>query len=620
MQKHDISSLEELSQKAKSDLEWFWQSVDKDIGLVWDVPYTKTLDVSKGIAWAKWFVDGKTNIYKSSVEKFAKQNPQKIAYHFVSEDARTSKISYLELDSKVSKLANGLKSLGVKKGDVIAIYLPMIEEAIIAILAASKIGAIQTVIFSGYSTESLQIRLQDCKAKILFVSDGFYRKGKPVSQKQTSEIVLKDNTVEKIIVVSYKGIDNYEESEKIIFYEKLVSTQSIICNTEILDSEDPLFILYTSGTTGMPKGVIHTHGGFSVFAGHQAAYLIDMNQNDTLFWPADIGWITGLVWNVYGLLIMGASAVIYDGALDFPTIDRIWKMLSDYKITIFGISPTAVRLFKKNNVEPLKSYSLDKIKNIPTTGEPLDEDSWWWLFEKVGNKKIPIMNLSGGTEIGGAMLSVFPGMKLKPTTVGIPVPGMDLDVFDDDGNSIQKQNGYLVIKSPWPAMSRGLLNDNARYLETYWSRFENVWFHGDYVFVDEDNLWYMRGRTDDVMNISGHRMSTAEIEHTVISHKKVSDAASIAIPDELTGEAIVVFFVTDDKSEIGLESEISDYVSEKIGKVARPKFVFQLSDLPKTRTGKIMRRLLKLKLLGKDLGDLSSLENPNILDEVPQLG
>ena len=620
MQKHDISSLEELSQKAKSDLEWFWQSVDKDIGLVWDVPYTKTLDVSKGIAWAKWFVDGKTNIYKSSVEKFAKQNPQKIAYYFVSEDARTSKISYLELDSKVSKLANGLKSLGVKKGDVIAIYLPMIEEAIIAILAASKIGAIQTVIFSGYSTESLQIRLQDCKAKILFVSDGFYRKGKPVSQKQTSEIVLKDNTVEKIIVVSYKGIDNYEESEKIIFYEKLVSSQSIICNTEILDSEDPLFILYTSGTTGMPKGVIHTHGGFSVFAGHQAAYLIDMNQNDTLFWPADIGWITGLVWNVYGLLIMGASAVIYDGALDFPTIDRIWKMLSDYKITIFGISPTAVRLFKKNNVEPLKSYSLDKIKNIPTTGEPLDEDSWWWLFEKVGNKKIPIMNLSGGTEIGGAMLSVFPGMKLKPTTVGIPVPGMDLDVFDDDGNSIQKQNGYLVIKSPWPAMSRGLLNDNARYLETYWSRFENVWFHGDYVFVDEDNLWYMRGRTDDVMNISGHRMSTAEIEHTVISHKKVSDAASIAIPDELTGEAIVVFFVTDDKSEIGLESEISDYVSEKIGKVARPKFVFQLSDLPKTRTGKIMRRLLKLKLLGKDLGDLSSLENPNILDEVPQLG
>ena len=620
MQKHNISSLEELSQKAKDDLEWFWKSVDKDIGIVWDAPYTETLDISRGIAWSKWFVGGKTNIYKSSVEKFAKSSPKKIAYYFESEDGQTSKVSYSELDSKVSKLANALKSLGVKKGDVIAIYLPMIEEAILAILAASKIGAIQTVIFSGYSSESLHVRLRDCKAKALFITDGFHRKGKPVSQKQSAYSAIKDTFVEKIIVIPYKRVDDFEESEKIIFYDNLISSQNNHCKTEILDSEDPLFILYTSGTTGNPKGVIHTQGGFSVFAGHQAAYLIDMHENDTLFWPADIGWITGLVWNVYGLLIMGSSSVIYDGALDYPNSERIWKMLSDYQVTIFGISPTAVRLFKKNNLDPLKSYSLDKIKNIPTTGEPLDNDSWWWLFEKVGNKKIPIMNLSGGTEIGGAMLSVFPGMKLKPSTVGIPVPGMNLDVFDDDGNSVKKQNGYLVIKSPWPAMTRGLLNDESRYLETYWSRFDNVWFHGDYVYVDEDDLWYMRGRTDDVINVSGHRMSTAEIEHTVISHEKISDAASIAIPDDLTGEAIVVFFVSGDKSSLNLESEISKYVSEKIGKVAKPKHVFQITDLPKTRTGKIMRRLLRSKLLGKNLGDLSSLENPKILDEIPKLG
>ncbi len=620
MKTHNISSLDELSTKAKDDVEWFWKSVDKDIGIVWDSPYDKILDTSKGIAWSKWFINGKTNIYKSSVEKFTKQNPKKIAYHFVSEDGITSEISYSQLDIKVSKLANGMKSIGVKKGDVIAIYLPMIEEAIIAILAASKIGAIQTVIFSGYSSESLHIRLDDCKAKILFVSDGFYRKGKPVSQKNSVNDAIKNTVVEKTVVVSYKGIDNYEESEKLIFYDNLTSNQNDICDTEILDSEDPLFILYTSGTTGKPKGVVHTHGGFSVFAGHQAAYLIDTHEKDILFWPADIGWITGLVWNVYGLLIMGASAVIYDGALDYPDINRVWKMLSDYGATIFGISPTAVRFFKKNNIEPLKLFSLDKIKNIPTTGEPLDEDSWWWLFEKVGNKKIPIMNLSGGTEIGGAMLSVFPGMKIKPSTVGIPVPGMNLDVFDDNGNSMQKQNGYLVIKSPWPAMTRGLLNDDDRYLETYWSRFENIWFHGDYVYVDEDNLWYMRGRADDVINVSGHRMSTAEIEHTVISHTKISDAASISIPDELTGEAIVVFFVSDNKLDTGLESEISNYISDKIGKVAKPKHVFQLSDLPKTRTGKIMRRLLKSKLLGQDLGDLSSLENPQILDEIPKFG
>ncbi|NNM02748.1 MAG: AMP-binding protein, partial [Nitrosopumilus sp.] len=341
---------------------------------------------------------------------------------------------------------------------------------------------------------------------------------------------------------------------------------------------------------------------------------------DILLWPADIGWITGLVWNVYGLLIMGASAVIYDGALDFPNSNRIWQMLSAYNATIFGISPTAARIFKKNNVEPLKLFSLDTIKNIPTTGEPLDEDSWWWLYEKVGNKKIPIMNLSRGTEIGGAMLSVFPGMKLKPSTVGIPIPGMDLDVIDDNQKSIRGKNGYLVIKSPWPAMTRGLLNDDKRYLETYWSKFNKIWFHGDYVYVDDDNLWYMKGRTDDVINVSGHRMSTAEIEHTVISHKKISDAAAIAIPDDVTGESIIVFFVSNDKSEIILNLEVSNYISEKIGKVAKPKFVFQLSDLPKTRTGKIMRRLLKSKLLGTESGDLSSLENPHVLDEIQKLG
>jgi len=598
MKKNNISTLQELSQKASQNLEWFWEEVSNYYGIIWDKQFTKVIDTSKGIPWSKWFIDGKTNIYKSSVEKFAKKNPDKIAYVFVSEDKKATKITYSELDHKVNKLANALKKLGVRKGDVVAIYLPMIQESFLAILASAKIGAVQTVIFSGYSSESLHIRLQDCKAKILFVCDGFQRNGKPVSQKQIITTAIKDTEIEKTIVISYNGIDLYDESESIIFYNNLVSEQNSLCPTEITDSEDPLFILYTSGTTGKPKGVIHTHGGFSVFAGHQSGFLIDMNENDVLLWPADIGWITGLVWNVYGLLILGGSAVIY--------------------VTIFGISPTAVRLFKKNNVEPLKLHTLEKIKNIPTTGEPLDEDSWWWLFEKVGDKKIPIMNLSGGTEIGGAMLSVFPGMKLKPSTVGVPCPGMNLDVFDDNGKSIRKKDGYLVVKSPWPTMTRGLLNDDNRYLQTYWSRFENVWFHGDYVFVDMDGLWYMKGRADDVINVSGHRMSTAEIEHVVISHNKISDAASIAIPDEITGEAIVVFYVTKNK-EFPIDTEISDYISEKIGKIARPKMVYKISDLPKTRTGKIMRRLLKAKLLGLPLGDLSSIENPLVLNEISEI-
>jgi acetyl-CoA synthetase len=620
MKLHGISTLDDLTERASADLEWFWREVEQYVGIVWDKPYQKVLDSSKGISFPTWFVGGRTNIYKSSVEKFSKTNPNKVAYTFVSEDGKTSQTTYSELDKKVSKLANSLKSLGVQKGDVVAIYLPMIEESILAILASAKIGAVQTVIFSGYSSESLQIRLQDCKAKILFVCDGFQRKGKGISQKKIIESATQNTAIEKSIVVAYKGIDIYEKSKNTLFYQDLVSSQSESHVTEIMDSEDPLFILYTSGTTGRPKGVVHVHGGFSVFAGHQASFLIDTTENDVILWPADIGWITGLVWNVYGLLIQGASAVIYDGALDFPNFDRIWDMLSEYDATIFGISPTAVRLFKKNNIHPLKLHSLDKIKNIPTTGEPLDEDSWRWLFEKVGNKKIPIMNLSGGTEIGGAMLSVFPGMKLKPSTVGIPCPGINLDVYDDNGNSVREKDGYLVIKSPWPAMTRGLLNDDKRYLQTYWSRFDNIWFHGDYVFVDSDGLWYMKGRTDDVINVSGHRMSTAEIEHTAISNVNISDAASIAIPDEITGEAIILFVVPEKKIKQDLDVEISNYISEKIGKLAKPKFIFVLSDLPKTRTGKIMRRLLKAKLLGLELGDLSSLENPHILDEISELG
>ena len=621
MQKYNITSLDDLSKKATNDLEWFWKSVDEDIGIIWDKKYEKVFDFSKGYPWAKWFVNGTTNIILSSVEKFAKLTPDKIAYCFVSEDNSKIKLSYKDLELNINKLANGLKSIGIKKGDVVAIYMPMIAESIIAILACAKIGAVQTVIFSGYSHEALQIRLQDCNAKILFVSDGFKRKGKPISQKTAVIQAIKNTNVEKIVVVNYKNIDNYEKSDSLVFYDELIANQSDSCETEIMDSEDPLFILYTSGTTGKPKGVLHSHGGFSVFAGHQAAYLIDMHQNDILLWPADIGWITGLVWNVYGLLEIGATAIIYDGAIDYPNYDRLWDLIDEFNVTIFGISPTAVRLFKKNHVEPLKNHNLEKIRNIPTTGEPIDEESWWWLFEKVGKKKIPIMNLSGGTEIGGAMLSVFPGLKLKPTTVGVPCPGIVLDVIDDAGNSIQNKKGYLVIKSPWPGMTQGLLNDDKRYLETYWSRFDNIWFHGDYVLVDSDGLWYMHGRVDDIINISGHRLSTAEIEQCVISHPKISDAASVSVPDEIYGEAIIIFIVleTQFKNE-NLEAEVNQYIINKIGKVAKPKNVFTLTDLPKTKTGKILRRILKSKLLHEPLGDLSALENPQVLDEIPTLG
>jgi acetyl-CoA synthetase len=614
MNKHNILSLEELHKKSVADIDWYWDAVNNDVGIIWDKKYTIISDFTEGKAFPKWFVDGKINIINSTIGKFAKTTPDKIAYHLVAEDGTTKSITYLELEIHVNKFANALRSIGVRKADVVAIYMPMILESIVAILACAKIGAIQTTIFSGYSAESLKMRLQDCNAKVLIVSDGYFRKGKPVSQMHAITAV-NDTKVQHTIIVPYKGVDRYKYSESILNYSNLVTKQSSDCTTTVMDSEDPLFILYTSGTTGSPKGVVHTHGGFSVYAGHQASYLIDLKPEDVLLWPADIGWITGQAWNVYGLLIVGATAILYDGAIDWPSPNRLFEMIQKYQVTIFGVSPTAVRLYRKHHVEP-NAFNTSTLRIIPTTGEPIDEESWKWLFDKVGKRKIPIMNLAGGTEIGGAMLSVLPGMKLKPTTVGMPCPGFDLDVVDEHQNQLRNQKGYLVVKQPWPTMTRSLLNDRERYLVTYWSQYKDFWFHGDYVLVDDDGLWYMYGRVDDVINVSGHRLSTVEIEQVVRSHDQISDAAATSIPDDITGEAIVVFVVLKNKDYTLTKNEISDFISEKIGKIARPKIVFQISDMPRTRTGKIMRRLLKAKVIGAQLGDLSSLENPQVLDEI----
>lgn len=616
MKKHGIQSLDELHKRSVADYNWFWDAVNDDVGIVWDKKYDKVSDITGGVAFPKWFVGGKTNVINSTVAKFAQKSPDKIAYCFVSENGVEKNITYSQLDSDTNRLANAIKSLGVGRGDVVAIYMPMIYEAILAMLACAKIGAVQTVIFSGYSSESLKIRLQDCNAKILFVSDGFVRKGKNISQKDTVLDAIKDTNIEKTVVTRYCGVDRYEYTESVIDYKKIASIQKAYCQTEVMDSEDPLFILYTSGTTGKPKGVIHTHGSFSVYAGHQASYLIDLKADDTLLWPADIGWITGQTWNVYGLLCVGATGIIYDGAIDWPSPSRLFEIIQRYGVTIFGISPTAVRLYRRYAVDP-RQFNLQTLRVIPTTGEPIDEESWRWLYDKVGNKKIPIMNLAGGTEIGGAMLSVFPGMSLKPTTVGMPCPGFDLDCVDEKNCSVRNRKGFLVIRSPWPTMTRGLLNDTDRYLATYWSQYKDTWFHGDYVMIDDDGLWYMHGRVDDVINVSGHRLSTVEIEQTVTSHPKISDAAVVSIPDDITGEAIAVFVALKDKSHSStIADEISDHISDRIGKLARPRIVITISEMPKTRTGKIMRRLLRARLLNMPLGDTTALENPQVLDEI----
>lgn len=625
MRRHGIGSVERLRERAAADPAWFWGAVGDDVGVVWDGPYSEVLDTSAGAAWPRWFVGGRTNIARSSLERHAAAAPGRVAYHFVSESGAASAVTYAELESEASMLANGLRSAGIGRGDVVGIFMPMMREAVAAIFACAKIGAVQTVIFSGYGPDALRVRLRESGARLLVTCDGFWRRGRAVSQKGAVLGALGDTQVERVVVARYGGVDGGYDYDGGVFvpYDRMVSGQPADCPAEPMDSDDPLFILYTSGTTGRPKGVVHAHGGFSVFAGHQAAYLLDLGASDVLFWPADIGWITGLVWNVYGLAMTGATAVLYDGALDYPDSSAVWRLLERYGVTVFGTSPTAVRMFRRSGVDPRSVARLGGIRNIAATGEPMDADSWDWLLERVGGGRIPVTNLSGGTEIGGAMLSVLPGMSLRRSTVGMPCPGMDLDVVDDDGMPVHNRRGYLVIRSPWPAMTRGLLNDPDGYIRTYWSRFPGVWFHGDYVLRDSDGLWYMLGRVDDVINVSGHRLGTAEIEQAASSHPAVSEAASVSIPDEITGEAIVVFAVLREGRRLpasGTAAEISGLVSERVGRVARPKHVCIVADLPRTRTGKIMRRLLRARCAGEPPGDLSSLENPGALDGIPRLG
>jgi acetyl-CoA synthetase len=601
MDRHGISGWRQLVDKANGDIGWYWDAVNDDLNLEWFQKYDRTFDSSGGIPWTKWFINGRCNIVANAIDRHAKSRPDKTAYIFANEHG-SKKVTYGELDDHVSRLAGALQNAGVKKGDVVAIYLPMIPEAFYTIFACSKIGAVHNTIFSGFSAQALHSRLVDSKAKLLITADTVSRRGKEIHLAGQWEKAVQGTNVSRVVMV---GRD----------YDGFVKN-SPRARTDVMDAEDPLFILYTSGTTGEPKGTLQVHGGFTVVAAQQAAYLIDMKPDDVLFWYADIGWITGQVWVVYGSPIIGATALVYDDALDYPVADAWCRLIQDHKVSIFGAAPTAIRLFMKNNVQA-GDYDFSSLRILAATGEPMNAEAWHWYFENVGRKRCPVINLSGGTEIGGAILSALPVMPLKPCTVGCPIPGFDADVLDDSGKRVSE--GYLVIKKPWPSMTRGLLNNPGRFVETYWSKYKDVWYHGDIVFVDSDGLWYMRGRADDVIKVAGHRIGTAEVEAAAASHPAVAEAVAVGRPDELKGEAIVVCVVVKDGHIIGnLKGEIVARVEESIGRFARPEEVRIVVELPKTRTGKLVRRLVRSKIAGENIAsqDLSTVENPWSLDGI----
>jgi acetyl-CoA synthetase len=601
MGRHGIPGWRQLVEKANGDIGWYWDAVNEDLGIEWFQKYDKTYDSSGGMPWTRWFINGRCNIVANAIDRHAKSQPDRAAYIFANASG-SKMITYRELDDQVGRLAGALAGAGVKKGDIVAIYMPMVPEAFYAIFACSKIGAVHVTVFSGFSAQALHSRLVDSKAKLLITADTVSRRGKEIHLAGQWQRAIQGTKVSKVVTVGRDYEDFVRNAPKV--------------RTEEMDAEDPLFILYTSGTTGEPKGTLQVHGGFTVVAAQQAAYLIDMKPDDVLFWYADIGWITGQVWVVYGSPIVGATALVYDDALDYPSPDSWCRLIDKHKVSIFGVAPTAIRLFMKNNVQA-GNYDFSSLRILAATGEPINAEAWQWYFESVGKKRCPVINLSGGTEIGGAILSALPVMPLKPCTVGCQIPGFDADVFDDSGK--RASEGYLVIKKPWPSMTRGLLNNPERFIDIYWSKYRDVWYHGDIVLVDSDGLWYMRGRADDVIKVAGHRIGTAEVEAAAASHPVVAEAVAVGRPDELKGEAIVVCIVVRDGCKAdNLAGDVIKRVEESIGKFARPEEVRIVAELPKTRTGKLVRRLVRAKIAGENIAsqDLSNVENPWSLDEI----
>ncbi len=614
MVKHGIKTYEELV-KRSMDIEWFWDAALKDLGVEWFKPYSQVLDVSEGIEWAEWFIDGKLNIVHNTLDKHEKS---KRALIWVSETGEKRTLTFGELDEEVCRIANGLKSLGIRKGDLLGILMPMIPETIMALFSAFKIGSIAVPIFSGFKFDSVKIRLKDVGAKVLFTSDASTRRGRHLPIKEIADKSVEGvDTIKHLIVTKRMGVDVPWTENRDIWWHELVKNQSTECPTEPMNSEDIAMCLYSSGTTGKPKGTIHSHAGILAQATKEVGYYCDVKVGDTLFWLSDLGWMMG-PWAVVGALHHGATNLIFEGAIDYPEPDRLWAIIEKHKVTAFGIAPTAIRYLIRLGDEWVTKHDLSSLRILGSTGEPWDDTSWLWYFKTVGKGKLPIINFSGGTEIFGCFLSPLPITELKPRTVRGPGLGMDIDVVNDRGESVRNQIGTLICRRPAPSMTRGFWNAPGRYIDTYWSTLPGVWYHGDLAIVDKDGFWFLLGRADDVIKVSGMRVGPSEIETALTSHPAVSEVATIGIPHPLKGQGIVSFVVlkTGHSATDELREELRQHVGKVMGKPFIPEEVRFVTALPKTRSGKIVRRLIKRAYLGEDVGDLSSVENPVAIDYI----
>jgi acetyl-CoA synthetase len=613
MEKLGFTDREALLRYSRENPEEFWDRMVREVGIEWFHRFDQVLDASRGVEWSEWFLGGKLNIAWNCLDRHVASGGTACIWE--GEDGAVRTLTFAQLATEVNRLANALDALGLAKGDRVALIMPMIPEVITILYACFKLGVMVVPIFAGFGATAISTRLEDSGARVVFTADYARRRGKLLPLKEKVDQALERQTaVEKVIVFRYQGGDITWRGDRDIWWDELVRGQSADREALPLDSEDRAFILYTSGTTGKPKGTIHTHAGCLAQMSKEIYLGFDHKPEDRFWWLSDIGWMMG-PWTIIGNHNFGGTIFLYDGAPDYPGPDRLWQMIERHGITTFGISPTAIRLLMRAGPPKQQMQSL---RLLGSTGEPWDDTSYLWFFENVGRRRCPIINISGGTEIVGSFLFPLPIQPLKPCTLGGPAPGMATEVVDDAGGPVRGQKGYLVCTRPAPSMTRGIWRDPDRYLETYWSRWPGYWYHGDWASVDEDGCWFLHGRADESMNVAGRKVGPAEVEDALIEHPAVSEAAVIGVPDELKGEAIVAFVVM----KVGpvvradLEQQLSAHLVESLGPTFKPRAIRVVNELPKTQSGKIVRRLLRQKFLGEALGDLSTVENPHAIEEI----
>jgi acetyl-CoA synthetase len=616
---HGIETYDELVRRSQNDVEWFWDAVVRDLGIRFVEPYRQVLDTSDGIPWAKWFVGGRTNLALTCVDQWAERTPDAAAVLWEGEDGKVRRVTYRELREMADRLAHGLRSLGIGAGDAVGIFLPMAPETVAATLACAKVGAVYLPIFSGYAPDAVATRLSDAGARVLITADGFIRRGSRVEMKEIADAAADGSpSVERVITWSRLGRTDTTRTGRDVAWDDLLASQPARFDTVPLDSEHPLFIAYTSGTTGRPKGSVHVHGGFTVKIAEEVAYQADLHQDEILFWVTDLGWIMG-PWEIVGAGALGSTVFLYEGAPNHPEPDRLWRMVERHRITTLGISPTLIRALIPAGDEWVERHDLSSLRILGSTGEPWNPEPYLWFFDKVGGGRCPVINISGGTEVGACFLSPHPITELKPTTLRGPALGMAVDVWGPDGKPVRRgEVGELVCTKPWPAMTRGVFGDPQRYLDTYWSRWPDVWVHGDWASIDQDGFWFLHGRSDDTMNIAGKRVGPAEVESALTDHPAVAESAAVGIPHEVKGEAIWCFVIIKPghAADDALAEELKGVVARRLGKAFRPDRMVFVDELPKTRSAKILRRAIRATVQGQDPGDLSSLENPSALEKI----